>query len=187
MTAWLGGWGGGGGDSTVGMVEAECCGPSSAGRYGCSMAGRRGWAACVFVDALVRDAGWCQGHTCPLCGAEGPGLVLMDGVCVWGGVSLVDVCVLTRRREVDACMLTCRRGCALCCYLFLSHPRLHVAEDTPVPAIEDAFKRFTEREDIAIVLINQYVRGYPVARLGGCPTQLLPAATFSVSGSRRCP
>lgn len=39
------------------------------------------------------------------------------------------------------------------------YPRLHVAEDTPVPAIEDAFKRFTEREDIAIVLINQYVRG----------------------------
>lgn len=40
-----------------------------------------------------------------------------------------------------------------------STPRLHVAEDTPVPAIEDAFKRFTEREDIAILLINQYVRG----------------------------
>lgn len=30
-------------------------------------------------------------------------------------------------------------------------------KDTPVPAIEDAFKRFTEREDIAIVLINQYI------------------------------
>lgn len=42
--------------------------------------------------------------------------------------------------------------------LFCLHPRWHVAEDTPVPAIEDAFKRFTEREDIAIVLINQYVR-----------------------------
>lgn len=31
------------------------------------------------------------------------------------------------------------------------------AEETPVQAIEEAFKRFTERDDVAIVLINQYV------------------------------
>lgn len=34
----------------------------------------------------------------------------------------------------------------------------HSAEDTPIPAIEDAFKDLTERDDIAILLINQYVR-----------------------------
>ena len=30
-------------------------------------------------------------------------------------------------------------------------------ENTPVPAIEEAFKKFVERDDIAILLINQYV------------------------------
>lgn len=30
-------------------------------------------------------------------------------------------------------------------------------KDTPAQAIEEAFKRFTEREDIAILLINQYI------------------------------
>lgn len=30
-------------------------------------------------------------------------------------------------------------------------------KETPTQAIEDAFKRFTERDDIAIVLINQYI------------------------------
>lgn len=59
--------------------------------------------------------------------------------------------------------------------LLLCYPHLHGAEDTPVPAIEDAFKRFTEREDIAIVLINQYVRSYSVARPGGRLTQFSPA------------
>lgn len=33
----------------------------------------------------------------------------------------------------------------------------HPIENTPVPAIEEAFKKFVEREDIAILLINQYV------------------------------
>lgn len=32
-----------------------------------------------------------------------------------------------------------------------------VEESTPPQAIEEAFKNFTEREDIAIILINQYV------------------------------
>eukprot|EP00172_Hildenbrandia_rubra_P000255 Plantae.Rhodophyta-Hildenbrandia_rubra.ctg11125.p1 GENE.Plantae.Rhodophyta-Hildenbrandia_rubra.ctg11125~~Plantae.Rhodophyta-Hildenbrandia_rubra.ctg11125.p1 ORF type:complete len:127 (-),score=23.14 Plantae.Rhodophyta-Hildenbrandia_rubra.ctg11125:752-1132(-) len=31
------------------------------------------------------------------------------------------------------------------------------AKDTPIPAIEDAFKDLTERDDIAILLINQYI------------------------------
>lgn len=30
-------------------------------------------------------------------------------------------------------------------------------KETPTQAIEDAFKRFTERDDVAIVLINQYI------------------------------
>ena len=34
------------------------------------------------------------------------------------------------------------------------------AETTPAQ-IEDAFKRFTSRSDVAIVLINQYVRRRP--------------------------
>jgi V-type H+-transporting ATPase subunit F len=34
---------------------------------------------------------------------------------------------------------------------------LIVTEKTPVKAIEDAFKEFTNREDIAIVMINQYI------------------------------
>lgn len=106
----------------------------------------------------------------------------------WGGVSLVDTCVRSRRRGVDACILTRRRVCAHCRFLVLSHPRLLVAEDTPVPAIEDAFKRFTEREDIAIVLINQYVRGHPVTGLGGIPNpQLLLAVPTSAGGGRICP
>jgi len=32
-----------------------------------------------------------------------------------------------------------------------------VAAETSVKAIEDAFKEFTNREDIAIIMINQYV------------------------------
>ena len=31
-------------------------------------------------------------------------------------------------------------------------------KDTEIPAIEDAFKRLTERNDVAILLINQHVR-----------------------------
>ncbi|CAN8066444.1 unnamed protein product [Agarophyton chilense] len=30
-------------------------------------------------------------------------------------------------------------------------------KETPVQAVEEAFKRFTEREDVAILLINQYI------------------------------
>ncbi len=55
--------------------------------------------------------------------------------------------------------------CASCsgpqCYVFSDtfNPFLTppLKEETPVQAIEDAFKRFTDRDDIAIVLINQYV------------------------------
>lgn len=39
---------------------------------------------------------------------------------------------------------------------------LCIAEETPTQAIEDAFKRLTERDDIAIVLINQYVCFVPL-------------------------
>ncbi len=35
--------------------------------------------------------------------------------------------------------------------------------DTEVPTIEEAFKRFTERSDVAILLINQHVSIYTVA------------------------
>eukprot|EP01136_Pigoraptor_vietnamica_P039769 Opistho-1_new@10922 len=34
---------------------------------------------------------------------------------------------------------------------------LVVTKNTPIPAIEDAFRKFTNREDVAIVLINQHV------------------------------
>mmetsp|Transcript_25487 Transcript_25487/g.33299 ORF Transcript_25487/g.33299 Transcript_25487/m.33299 type:complete len:117 (+) Transcript_25487:81-431(+) len=34
---------------------------------------------------------------------------------------------------------------------------LVVKQDTSVSLIEDAFKRFSEREDIAIILINQHI------------------------------
>lgn len=66
---------------------------------------------------------------------------------------------------------------------WVSHSHLHFAEDTPVPAIEDAFKRFTEREDIAIVLINQYVR-YPSA--GGLPSPDSVARAFFFQDGGRC-
>jgi vacuolar-type H+-ATPase subunit F/Vma7 len=35
---------------------------------------------------------------------------------------------------------------------------LCVFQETPTSAVESAFTEFTEREDIAIVLINQHVR-----------------------------
>ena len=35
---------------------------------------------------------------------------------------------------------------------------MHLFAETSVKAIEEAFKEFTNREDIAIVMINQYVR-----------------------------
>lgn len=34
---------------------------------------------------------------------------------------------------------------------------LSLLTETPVKAIEDAFKEFTSRDDIAIVLVSQYV------------------------------
>mmetsp|Transcript_3162 Transcript_3162/g.6383 ORF Transcript_3162/g.6383 Transcript_3162/m.6383 type:complete len:116 (-) Transcript_3162:151-498(-) len=34
---------------------------------------------------------------------------------------------------------------------------LVVKSDTEIPAIEDAFKRLTERNDVAILLINQHI------------------------------
>jgi vacuolar-type H+-ATPase subunit F/Vma7 len=37
---------------------------------------------------------------------------------------------------------------------------LFYAAETTVKQIEDAFKEFTAREDIAIVLISQYVSGH---------------------------
>jgi len=41
--------------------------------------------------------------------------------------------------------------------------------ETTTRAIEDAFKDFTSREDIAVVLINQYVRANrAVAQSTGC-------------------
>ena len=36
-------------------------------------------------------------------------------------------------------------------------PHGNYAEETPTQAIEEAFKKFTDRDDIAIILINQYV------------------------------
>jgi len=37
-------------------------------------------------------------------------------------------------------------------------PRAVKTEETPLQAIEDAFVGFTQRDDIAIILINQFVR-----------------------------
>ena len=43
------------------------------------------------------------------------------------------------------------------CLLLGAHARCHA--ETTTRAIEEAFKDFTNRDDIAVVLINQYVRG----------------------------
>jgi hypothetical protein len=48
--------------------------------------------------------------------------------------------------------------------------------ETPARAIEDAFKDFTSRDDIAVVLINQYVR----ARCGGLPVAARPLSAVCV-------
>ena len=42
--------------------------------------------------------------------------------------------------------------------LLLSLTELRAYAETSVKTIEDAFKEFTTREDIAIIMINQYVR-----------------------------
>uniref|UniRef100_A0A7S2UUR5 V-type proton ATPase subunit F n=1 Tax=Fibrocapsa japonica TaxID=94617 RepID=A0A7S2UUR5_9STRA len=34
---------------------------------------------------------------------------------------------------------------------------LVVKQDTPISQVEDAFKKFTERPDVAIILINQHI------------------------------
>ena len=66
--------------------------------------------------------------------------------------------------------------------------------ETPARAIEDAFKDFTSRDDIAVVLINQYVRRRACARCQAC-TGLTPAAGAprlqtwcgtSLTRTRRC-
>ena len=43
-------------------------------------------------------------------------------------------------------------------YLLLSLTESRADAETSVKTIEDAFKEFTTREDIAIIMINQYVR-----------------------------
>ena len=55
-----------------------------------------------------------------------------------------------------------------------ARPRVH-AETTPAQ-IEDAFKRFTSRSDVAIVLINQYVRRRPRREGASVCGSLLPFA-----------
>ena len=56
-----------------------------------------------------------------------------------------------------------------------SHTPCGMAETTPAQ-IEDAFKRFTTRSDIAILLINQYVRAAPLpSRFRALFTRLTPA------------
>jgi len=62
-----------------------------------------------------------------------------------------------RQAAAASNMLAPRLASPLGPFFILCLPCSRRSEDTPVPAIEDAFKRFTEREDIAIVLINQYV------------------------------
>ena len=58
-----------------------------------------------------------------------------------------------------------------------ARPRVH-AETTPAQ-IEDAFKRFTSRSDVAIVLINQYVRRRPRREGASVCGSLLPFAEGS--------
>lgn len=45
--------------------------------------------------------------------------------------------------------------------MFSSHIILVHGSETTVKQIEDAFKEFTAREDIAIVLVSQYVSTQP--------------------------
>ena len=46
-----------------------------------------------------------------------------------------------------------------------AHARCPARAETTTRAIEDAFKDFTNRDDIAVVLINQYVRAWLCGRL----------------------
>lgn len=42
--------------------------------------------------------------------------------------------------------------------------------ETPLSTVEEAFQEFTKRKDIAIILINQHVRGTKIDSHGTCPS-----------------
>ena len=50
------------------------------------------------------------------------------------------------------------KRCPFLLWLLLAFVTTGGSAETSVKTIEDAFKEFTNREDIAIIMINQYVR-----------------------------
>ena len=79
------------------------------------------------------------------------------------GVGNVDARRTSNFMVVDSSELPLRTlAAALAPTPFLTSARARLPAETTPPQIEDAFKRFTSRSDVAIVLINQYVRLGPV-------------------------
>ena len=92
-------------------------------------------------------------HAEQICG----GIVLQDTVTgfLLAGVGNVDL-----RRKSNFLVVTESKRDALHLLIVIGACilTLNGSAETSVKTIEDAFKEFTNREDIAIIMINQYVR-----------------------------